>query len=86
MRGYPIGSFLFWKVTPENVKTFVFYGFLKGYDAYRLPEESSRDAYRIRHDPGGVPQTVAAFDDFHEARKERVAGRLRKMLGVLTTE
>lgn len=41
MRGYPIGSFLFWKVTPENVKKFVFYGFLKDYhqkDAFHLPE------------------------------------------------
>ena len=31
MRGYPIGSFLSWKVEPETAQQFKFYGFLKNY-------------------------------------------------------
>jgi hypothetical protein len=31
MRGYPIGSFLFWSVTEENSKKFVFYDFIRNY-------------------------------------------------------
>ncbi|WP_221176604.1 DUF262 domain-containing protein [Arthrobacter oryzae] len=34
MRGYPIGSFLSWKVNPETVKKFRFYGFLKDYNQF----------------------------------------------------
>ena len=29
MRGYPIGGFLSWRVEPETVKKFRFYGFLR---------------------------------------------------------
>jgi hypothetical protein len=31
LRGYPIGSFLFWQVTPEKRKDFQFYEFLRDY-------------------------------------------------------
>jgi len=31
MLGYPIGSFLFWEVSKDNVKEFVFYEFLRNY-------------------------------------------------------
>lgn len=31
MQGYPIGSFLFWKVDPEHSKDFVFYEFITDY-------------------------------------------------------
>lgn len=34
MRGYPIGGFLSWKVEPETVEQFRFYGFLKDYSEY----------------------------------------------------
>lgn len=34
MRGYPIGSFLSWKVDPETVEKFRFYSFLKDYNEY----------------------------------------------------
>ncbi|OAV61796.1 hypothetical protein A6F49_07835 [Enteractinococcus helveticum] len=34
MRGYPIGSFLSWKVLPETVNKFRFYGFMKDYSAF----------------------------------------------------
>lgn len=34
MRGYPVGSFLSWKVEPENLAKFKFYGFMKDYSGY----------------------------------------------------
>ena len=34
LRGYPIGSFLSWKVLPETIGKFKFYGFLKDYSGY----------------------------------------------------
>lgn len=34
MRGYPVGSFLSWKVLPETVSKFKFYGFMKDYSAF----------------------------------------------------
>ncbi|WP_062465692.1 DUF262 domain-containing protein [Demequina maris] len=41
MRGYPIGSFLSWKVNPDTVRQFRFYGFMKDFN-----EHSNR------HNPG----------------------------------
>src|SRR5436190_23791284 len=46
MRGYPVGSFLFWKVQPENSQKFKFYELMQCYDAfdnkrlrpYQIPE------------------------------------------------
>lgn len=32
MRAYPIGGFLFWKVSDETVRTHPFYGFIRDYD------------------------------------------------------
>jgi hypothetical protein len=34
MRGYPVGGFLSWKVEPETIEQFKFYGFLKDYSRY----------------------------------------------------
>jgi len=34
MRGYPVGSFLSWKVEPENLARFKFYGFMKDYSGF----------------------------------------------------
>lgn len=34
MRGYPVGSFLSWKVLPETISAFKFYGFMKDYNAF----------------------------------------------------
>lgn len=34
MRGYPVGTFLSWRVEPETVKKFKFYGFMKDYSAF----------------------------------------------------
>jgi hypothetical protein len=32
MRGYPIGAFLFWKVSDKTIRTHPFYGFIRDYD------------------------------------------------------
>lgn len=32
MRGYPIGGFLFWRVTNDTLKSHAFYGFIREYD------------------------------------------------------
>ncbi len=34
MRGYPVGSFLSWRVLPETISSFKFYGFMKDYSAF----------------------------------------------------
>lgn len=34
MRGYPVGSFLSWKVLPDTISKFKFYGFMKDYSAF----------------------------------------------------
>src|SRR3954462_7797505 len=34
MRGYPVGSFLFWKVLPENSQKYKFYEFMQSFDAF----------------------------------------------------
>ncbi|MFT4212499.1 MAG: DUF262 domain-containing protein [Microbacterium sp.] len=34
LRGYPVGSFLSWKVLPETVGAFKFYGFMRDYSGY----------------------------------------------------
>ena len=31
MQGYPVGSFLFWKVEPERTKDYSWYGFMKDF-------------------------------------------------------
>lgn len=44
MRGYPIGSFLFWKLTKDNANNYVFYEFKKSYDErnpFNLRKEGS---------------------------------------------
>lgn len=44
MQGYPFGTFLFWKVEPENSGNFKFYGFVQNYherDAAHCPELGS---------------------------------------------
>ncbi|MFD7871504.1 DUF262 domain-containing protein [Microbacterium sp. NPDC059771] len=34
LRGYPIGSFLAWRIEPETVEKFKFYGFMKDYSQF----------------------------------------------------
>jgi hypothetical protein len=37
MRGYPIGSFLFWQVKAADARDYVFYGFIRRYHALKSP-------------------------------------------------
>ena len=55
LRGYPLGSFLFWDVTPERAADYVFYGFLTDYHERDRPY-----AERTRVPPGGG--TIAILD------------------------
>jgi hypothetical protein len=41
----------------------------------------ARDYYRARHDLGDVPETMDGFEQFYEARRDRIEGRLRTLLG-----
>lgn len=42
LRGYPIGSFLFWKVDPNNAGNYVFYDFLTHYHERNSPYATAR--------------------------------------------
>ena len=55
MRGYPIGSFLFWQVDPETAKNYSFYQFITNYDQ-RKPHNPVHGA------PSTVPGLKAVLD------------------------
>ena len=55
MRGYPIGSFLFWRVDPETSKNYSFYQFITNYDQ-RKPHNPVHGA------PSTVPGLKAVLD------------------------
>ena len=55
MRGYPIGSFLFWRVDPETAKNYSFYRFITNYDQ-RKPHNPVFGA------PSAVPGLKAVLD------------------------
>ena len=55
MRGYPIGSFLFWRVDPETAKDYSFYQFITNYDQ-RKPHNPVHGA------PSSVPGLKAVLD------------------------
>ena len=55
MRGYPIGSFLFWRVDPETAKNYSFYHFITDYDQ-RKPHNTVHGA------PATVPGMKAVLD------------------------
>ncbi|MDE2879538.1 DUF262 domain-containing protein [Candidatus Palauibacter soopunensis] len=55
MRGYPIGSFLFWRVDPETAKNYSFYQFITNYD--------QRNPHNLVHGaPDAVPGLKAVLD------------------------
>ena len=55
MRGYPIGSFLFWRVDPKTAKKYNFYQFITNYDQ-RKPHNPVHGA------PSTVPGLKAVLD------------------------
>ena len=46
------------------------------------PDPHSRKKYSDRHDLGDVPEELDRFNDFYEARRERMLTRLRNILGM----
>ncbi|WP_328347202.1 DUF262 domain-containing protein [Micromonospora sp. NBC_00421] len=48
MRGYPIGSFLFWRVNGDKVKSYTFYDFVRTYHARNSPHCPTLDVERGR--------------------------------------
>lgn len=48
MRGYPIGSFLLWKVDGDQVKSYTFYDFVRTYHAKNSPHCPTLDVERGR--------------------------------------
>lgn len=48
----------------------------------QFPDAVSRNAYVAKHDLGELPVDVTAFPAFFEARRGRLATRLRKLLGM----
>lgn len=52
MRGYPIGTFLFWKIYPEHVDDYRFYAFMRSYH--------ERDNFRCR-----LPDTKPPLEGFN---------------------
>lgn len=55
LRGYPVGSFLFWKVDPETAKDYVFYNFLTNYHERDEP-------YAVRATVSSGSGTTAVLD------------------------
>jgi len=55
IRGYPIGSFLFWKVLPEKIGDFQFYRFM---DRYHERDFTHNDSYS----PPKVREVIAVLD------------------------
>lgn len=55
LRGYPLGSFLFWKVDPETAKDYVFYNFLTNYHERDEP-------YAVRATVSSGAGTTAVLD------------------------
>jgi hypothetical protein len=55
LRGYPVGSFLFWKVDPETAKDYVFYNFLTNYHERDEP-------YAVRATVSADSGTTAVLD------------------------
>ncbi len=48
----------------------------------RFPEEDARNGYLASHDMYDLPEHITEFLDFYQARRERIAERLRSLLGV----
>ena len=48
MRGYPIGSFLFWKVDADHSRDYVFYDFIRDYHQRNAPHCPKLDSLVTR--------------------------------------
>lgn len=55
MRGYPIGTFLFWKISKEHVTDYDFYGFINEY-------HENKDNHNKKVDLKGADEVTAVLD------------------------
>jgi len=55
MRGYPIGSFLFWRVKTENLTKYQYYDFIKDFHV-------NDNKYNIKITPSGTKELTAILD------------------------
>ena len=49
------------------------------------PDEKARRMYLAAHDMHDLPDNITEFLNFYEARRERIAIRLRELLGITGT-
>lgn len=64
MRKYPIGTFLFWKISPEYVDTYRFYAFMRSYherDNYRCQQPDHVPRYGFQAVLDGQQRLTALF-------------------------
>ena len=74
MRNFPIGSFLFWELKKEKAKEYVFYSFLKDYDArnpYNIRKEGSFRHEEIIGVLDGQQRLSSLFLGFQGTHRER---------------
>ena len=46
-----------------------------------FPDQDTRREYQRRHLLGDVPDSIAEFDAFHDARRARLKEKIRRLLG-----
>ncbi len=52
----------------------------------RYPDSHDRELYLASNDMHELPDSITSFLDFYEARRQRIIGRLQKLLGVKSTQ
>ncbi len=80
MKGYPIGSFLFWEVGEENVATFDFYKFMEKYherDYYNNPKANLEGVKNIGCVLDGQQRLTALFIGLRGTYTEKLPYRRR---------
>lgn len=78
MQGFPIGSFLFWKVEPQHVREFAYYGFLRDYherDSYHLPRLDVPDRTPITAILDGQQRLTSLYIGLRGSHSERLRYR-----------
>jgi len=83
MRGYPIGSFLFWKVDAAHSDEFKFYGFLKNYhewSEYHCPVLDIPAAKPVTAILDGQQRLTALNISLRGSHAERIPGKHRGYL------
>lgn len=72
IRGYPIGSFLFWRIKSENVNTFQYYDFIKDFNV-------KNNFLNQKFTPSGEKEIIAVLDG-----QQRLTALLIGLIGSYT--